>query len=771
MQHKHAAHWGAFSTQVENGRMVGVVPFAHDPDPSSIIDNIPEALHHPCRIARPAIRRGWLKGGPGGDRERRGAEPFIEVPWDEALDMVAAELRRVRDDHGNASIFAGSYGWASAGRFHHARTQLHRFLNTIGGYTDQVHTYSVSAGYSILPYAIGSAEAAMTVATGWDSILAHTRLLVAFGGLPLKNMQVAAGGLGEHSSGPFMRQAPERGIEFVSISPIRQDTADALGAAWLAVRPNTDVALMLALAHTLESEGLADRAFLDRYCTGYERFRAYLLGEDGGPARDADWAAPICEIAADDIRALARRMAGRRTLIATTWSLQRGDHGEQAFWMTIVLAAMLGQIGLPGGGFGFGYGSMGNIGNPRPATGGPALTAGTNPCPARIPVARIADMMLHPGASYDFEGRRLTFPDTRLVYWCGGNPFHHHQDLNRLVRAWRRPETVIVHEPWWTPTAKFADIVLPSTTTLERNDIAASGRDRFFLAMHRAIAPLGEARNDHDIFRALAQRMGTLEQFAEDRDEAEWLRHLYDRARQQAAEASITLPSFDEFWETGHAELPRPADPVVLLENFRADPAKYPLRTPSGRIEIFSATVEGFGYADCPGHPVWLEPAEWLGGDSAKAWPLHLISNQPTTRLHSQMDCGAVSRAGKVAGREPLWMHPDDAARRGLVAGSVVRVFNARGATLAGLVVTDAVRPGVVQLATGAWYDPADPSVENSLDKHGNPNVLTLDKGSSRLGQGTIAHTTLVEVERFEGEPPPVTAFEPPEFVGRGRPG
>ena len=264
MEAKHAAHWGTFSARVANGRLVGVVPFAHDPDPSPIIGNIPAAVHHPCRVARPAIRKGWLDGGPGGKRGRRGAEPFVEVPWDEALDIVAAEIGRVRSAHGNASIFAGSYGWASAGRFHHARSQLHRFLNTVGGYTDQVHTYSVSAGYSILPYVIGSAEAAMTVATGWDSILAHTELFVAFGGLPLKNMQVAAGGLGEHSSGPFMRQAHARGIEFVSVTPIRQDTADVLNARWLALRPNTDVALMLALAHTLETEGLADLAFLDR---------------------------------------------------------------------------------------------------------------------------------------------------------------------------------------------------------------------------------------------------------------------------------------------------------------------------------------------------------------------------------------------------------------------------------------------------------------------------------------------------------------------------
>ncbi len=460
-------------------------------------------------------------------------------------------------------------------------------------------------------------------------------------------------------------------------------------------------------------------------------------------------------------------MAAKRTLINTNWSLQRGDHGEQPFWMTVVLAAMLGQIGLPGGGFGFGYGSMGNIGNPRRPVPAPMLSAGENPCDSWIPVARISDTLLNPGASYDFDGKQRTYPDIRFIYWCGGNPFHHHQDLNRLVEAWRRPETIIVNEPWWTATAKFSDIVLPSTTTLERNDIGATSRDRFILAMEQTIEPVGEARHDYDIFRGLAQRLGTEAAFTEDRDEADWLRHLYDRARQRAAERDVTLPSFDTFWRDGHVEVPQPDDPFVLFADYRADPDLFRLSTPSGRIEIFSEAIESFGYDDCPGHPAWLEPVEWLGGDVATRYPLHMISNQPRTRLHGQMDNGKISRESKVQDREPVWIHPDDAATRGLTDGDVARVFNDRGELLAGVVVTAEVREGVVQLSTGAWYDPADASATGSLDKHGNPNVLTLDKGTSRLGQGPIAHSTLVEIEKYESALPPVTAFKPPPIVER----
>ena len=302
-----------------------------------------------------------------------------------------------------------------------------------------------------------------------------------------------------------------------------------------------------------------------------------------------------------------------------------------------------------------------------------------------------------------------TYPDIRLVYWCGGNPFHHHQDLNRLIEAWRRPETVIVHEPWWTATARHADIVLPATTTLERNDIGANSRDRFIVAMEQAVEPVGEARNDHDIFTALAGRLGVVEAFTEGRDEREWMRHLYDVARQQAARKKIELPDFEDFWQHGYAESPVPERPFIVFEAFRNDPDDNPLQTPSGKIEIYSETIAGFGYDDCPGHPTWLEPAEWLGGEVAARYPLHMISNQPRTRLHAQMDHGPVSRESKISAREPVAINPDDAAARGISDGDVVRIFNDRGAVLAGAVLSDGVRAGVIRLSTGAWYDPVEP--------------------------------------------------------------
>jgi biotin/methionine sulfoxide reductase len=280
--------------------------------------------------------------------------------------------------------------------------------------------------------------------------------------------------------------------------------------------------------------------------------------------------------------------------------------------------------------------------------------------------------------------------------------------------------------------------------------------------MKQAIAPVGLARNDFDAFSDLAERFELRDLFTEMRTEMEWVRYLYETASEQAAKSGRPWDDFDRFWERGYFEMPASPKPIVLFEKFRANPNRHKLGTPSGRIEIFSEKIAGFGYDDCRGHPAWLEPTEWLGSPSAKTFPLHLITTQPSTRLHGQMDMGRVSQATKVAGREPIRINRDDAAARGISNGDIVRVFNNRGAILAGAVVSDEIRRGVVQMATGAWYDPEHPGVIGSLDKHGNPNVLTLDKGTSRLAQGPSAQTTLVQIEKFIGEPPPISAFNSP---------
>lgn len=753
-----STHWGAYRVSVADGRVQALSPFEEDEDPSPIGHGIVEVLDGPTRIAAPMVRRGWLEGGPGAAGHRRGEDAFVRIGWDEACRLVAAELDRVRREHGNRAIYAGSYGWASAGRFHHAQGQLKRFLNCIGGFTRSVNTYSFAAAEVVVPHVLGTFRGHLDTATGWESIAQACQLFVAFGGVPLKNGQISQGGLGRHVQKAGLLAAHEAGVRFVNVSPLRSDLMEEAGAEWLAPRPSTDTALMLSLAHVLLEEGLCDRAFLDRYTVGFDRFAAYLRGEADGVAKSAEWAAGICDLPSETIRGLARRMAGGRTMISVAWALTRQDHGEQPFWAAIALAAMLGQIGLPGGGIGFGYSAMNNVGLSRRAIDYASLPQGHNPVRDFIPVARITDMLENPGGAFDYDGRRYEYPDIRLVWWAGGNPFHHHQDLNRLRRAWARPETVIVNEWCWNSLAKHADIVLPCTTSLERSDIALTPKDPYQMVMDQAIEPVGEARSDHDILRGIAAEMGVEEAFTEGRSPEEWQRWLYDVSRQQASRAGVAMPDWETFQRDGWFKVPEPERPTVMMEAFRADPEAHPLATPSGRIEIVSATVAGFGYDDCPGHPAWMTPAEWLGG--AAAGQLHLISNQPGNKLHSQLDHGPVSRGDRAEGREPVLMHPDDARARGLASGQLVRLANARGACLATLRVGDGIRPGVVQISTGAWFDP-----DGGTCRNGNPNAVTLDKGTSRLAQGPIAHSCLVEVVAVDGPAPPSRAYEPPVIL------
>jgi biotin/methionine sulfoxide reductase len=713
------SHWGAFRVLTENNRIVGTEAFAPDPHPSAIPKTLPAAVHHDSRVARPSFRRGWLAGGERA-RDLRGRDEFVELPWDEALDITAAEMQRVIAEHGNGSIFGGSYGWASAGRFHHALSQVHRFLNVSGGYVSSIASYSTAAAQAIVPHIFGMhfLKFSWGFQNAWPTIAQHTQTLVMFGGINPKNSQVSMGGVTHHETDGWFREFARSGMRRINVSPQITDTP--AGAEWMPVIPGTDTAMMLGIAHVLETEDRVDRTFIKRCTEGYDRFRGYLLGDSDGVAKSPEWAADICGITAQSIRELARSMASTRTLITVAWSLQRAQNGEQPFWMAATLAAMLGQIGLPGGGIGYGYGAIGGVGVSVKRLAGLTFPQGDNAISDFIPVARIADMLLNPG--------------------------QHHQDLNRLEQAFRRPETIIVHEPWWTATAKRADIVLPATTPYEREDIGRAMGDSYLFHMPRLIDPVDEARDDYEIFSALAQRMGLEQEFTQGRSAEDWLLHLYDEFRQSTSADGIDLPTFDELRERNWIDLPvRGAEfAQIPFAEFRENPEVAPLATPSGRIEIFSETIARFGYDECPGHPCWQAPDEWLGAELAARYPLHLVSPQPGDKLHSQMECAIADQPGARPGA--IEINPVDASARKLSDGDLVTVFNGRGACRARAHISDDIRPGVVSLSTGAWFDPDS----IGTDTQGNPNVLTRDLGTSRIGQGSSAHTTLVEIAHLQ---------------------
>ncbi len=757
---KTVAHWGGYEIR-DSKDGAQLVPNPSDTTPSVIGRGWQSAMQDKrTRILQPAVRAGWLNGDAGAARND---DAFVAVPWDEALDMAAAEIARIARDHGNTAIFGGSYGWASAGRFHHCHSQLRRFLNLAGGYVGQKDTYSHAAAEVLFPYITGMTNKETEEnATSWPLIADNCTLLLAFGGVSGRTAQIASGGTWTHEVDDWVSQAAENGMQTINVSPLRSDYQSQNSTTWLSIRPGTDVALMLALAYELVRNDLQDQDFLDRYTTGADVFINYVTGQSDGIAKSPDWAADICDIAPGDIRSLARKLAAHRVMISVAWGVQRSDHGEQPIWCALALACLLGQIGQPGLGFGFGYGSTAPPGRPKRFISWPAMPQGRNPVKDFIPVSRIADMLQSPGATYRYRGETRHYPDIKLVYWAGGNPFHHHQDLNQLETAWQKPETVIVQDHSWTATARRADIVLPATSPLEREDLFLNRRDPNLIAMRQLMPPLGEARHDHDIFSALSQRLGLRDQFTEGRDENGWKHWMWTQCQAVAQSEGFELPSYETFQQTGHFVIPDQEQSRILFKDFITDPVKNPLATPSGRIELFSQQIAQMNLPDCAGHPKWFAPQEWLG--AAKPGQLHLISNQPNTRLHSQLDNGSESRARKIQGREPCHLHPDTCAALGLQDGDIVRLFNMRGACLSAVKTDAQMRRDVVVLPTGAWLD-IQTTGAGRLDVHGNPNMLTIDKGTSELAQGNIAHTALVSVEKWTGALPDIRVFDPPRFA------
>jgi biotin/methionine sulfoxide reductase len=389
------------------------------------------------------------------------------------------------------------------------------------------------------------------------------------------------------------------------------------------------------------------------------------------------------------------------------------------------------------------------------------MPQGINPKSSFIPVARIADMLENPNQDFTYNGDTYRYHEAKMILWSGGNPFHHHQDLARLDRLWQRPDTVVVMDHSWTATARRADIVLPTTSALERDDLMINRRDDTMIYMSAAMPPMGEARDDFDILADLSKRFDAFGSFTEGRTSTDWLAHLWAACQKMGLRHGFDMPDFSTFKKDGIFEVPEAYDLRIQFSDFIADPKVNPLKTRSGKIELQSQSIAEMQLEDCPDSPQWMPPVE--GVFDAASDELHLISGQPDTRLHSQNDNGSVSRASKHLGREVCTLHPYTAKVHGLVAGDIALIENKRGACLAGVAVSDTLRRDCLALSTGAWLDLR--TIDGKLICiHGNPNMVTLDKGSTHLSQGNIAHTTVVRVSKWTKALPEISVFDQPKF-------
>ncbi|MFU0842677.1 MAG: trimethylamine-N-oxide reductase [Burkholderia sp.] len=645
-----ASRWGIVRAHVQGGKMTHLTPFEFDYAPSPNLNGLCQLPYSPSRIRFPMVRESYLKNGPAS-RDKRGEDKWVRVSWDKALDLVASEMKRIYGKYGPSAMFGRSYGWMSTGMVNAAITLQNRLLSLCGGYIHCINSYSTAAISRILPYVIGSSEAA---STSWDNVLKHSERIVLWGCDPLVTNDIDWFTTIHNGAGYFRALKENKNIKTISINPLQTDTAEYLGSEWIAPRPGTDCAMMLGMMYELETSGKADHAFLEKYTYGWNELRDYIMGKSDGVKKTPQWAASKCGVPAERIISLAHEMQEHRTMIMMGWGIQRTQYGEQPHWMGYALASVLGQIGLPGGGIGTNY-HYSNGGAPTgygPFVGGipGAPDAVLKPAvPYKgskvIPVARFVDCILNPGKTIDFNGTKVTYPEVRMVMWAGGNPFTHQPETMKLERAFKKPDTVVVTDYVWTATARHADIVLPACTVFEHNDITSIGTYSHdgIIGMHQAIEPRWESKPDYWIFSQLAKRMGVEKEFTEGLDEMGWIRRLYNNAKKMGDRVNLGMPEFDEFWKKGYIMFdvrPESRD-YVAFAKFREDPKKNALATESGLIQLFSPKIAGYKYDDCLGHPSYFEPSEGVN-TATKAAPLALMACKSRYRMHSQLD-GTVS--------------------------------------------------------------------------------------------------------------------------------
>jgi anaerobic dimethyl sulfoxide reductase subunit A len=498
----------------------------------------------------------------------------------------------------------------------------------------------------------------------------------------------------------------------IVIDPRRSASVTRLGTQWIPVRPGTDTALMMAVLYVLLDEKLVDTAFVEKYSVGFDDLERHVLGLGGADARTPRWAKAVCGTPAEAIVQFARQYGRTRpAALIPGWSLQRTIGGEEATRMTIALQVATGNLGIPGGSSGsplwnsLPYPRMGEIGVP------------SNPVEKPLPEYRWPDAIL--------EGKRGGYPsDIKAIYNVGGNYLIQGSDIHKNIRAFGQVEFAVCHDYVLTPTARYCDVVLPTTTFLERDDIVFPGGGNYVLFSNQAVPPLHEARNDYDIFCELADRLGFLSDYGEGKSAEEWLKSFV---------ADSEVPDYEAFKRTG---IHMGADQLrVGLSDFVADPQSHPLNTPSGRVEISSTAYAETGFSPIP---------ECRILETTDQYPLRLVTPHPKFRIHSQYDNISWFKERE---RQVLWIHPHDAAERGIENERKVNVSSPEGKMRIITRVTEDIMPGVVCLLQGAW-----PSFEpDGTDTAGAANVLT-STVPTLPSHGSRTHSVLVQVTQVHGD-------------------
>ena len=688
---------------------------------------------HPGRLKYPMKRVG-----------KRGEGKFERISWDEAMDILAKEWVRIRDAYGPGSRYV-LYGTGSQGVMKPANL-LRRLLNLDGGYLGYFNSYSSACVSYVDTYMFGTPDCAHSAAD-----VLNTKLLILW-----------ADNSAESIFGPdrnyYLAKLKTMGVKIICIDPRRSQTAIAYADEWIPIKPASDAALADAMAYVIWSEGLQDQQFMDRCCVGFdeehmppgvpagESYKNYLFGGKDGIPKTPEWAEPITGIPADKIREIARLYATTKpACIAAGLGAQRHRNGEQAAKGISMLCCLTGNVGIPGGSNG------GNASNMREHRGIGLFTDRTvNPYPAKIPTFLWTKAIEH-GTEMTPKDDRVKGADRldsniKMLFSMASNILiNQHSDINDTIRILEdetKCEFIVVSDIFMTPSARYADLLLPATSLFEgENVIVPWVGGNYLLKNNPAIRPIFECRFEWDWLKDLADKLGLYEEFTEGKPALRtWLRENYDILREKEKE----LPDYDEFSRAGGWKYREQVNQVAFSEEVK-DPEHHRFWTPSGKIEIFSKRLYDMKDPAIPAIPGYQACAEGPEDPARAEYPLQLIGWHTRRRCHTIHDNNEWMEEVE---KPMVWINPKDAEKRQIHTGDTVEIFNRRGIIRMPALVTDRITEGVCGMPQGAWYTP-ERAGETSPDLRGSINVLT-GTDPSPLAKGNPQHTNLVEIRKYQ---------------------
>lgn len=698
----------------------------------------------------------------------RGDGKFERISWDQALDEIAEKLKATIARYGNEAVFI-NHGSGNNGVAVNSRRCTQRFFNLIGGNLNFFSDYSAGQFQHAWPYlfgdfaATGYTSAALSQDTNVGSYMeqiANAKLYVGFGNNPAVTR--ASGGGQAFGFGCAVRKGRPR---MIMIDPIYTDSMLGNEDEWVPIRPGTDAALVEGMAYVMITENLVDQEFLDRYCIGYDEktlpksapansdYKSYILGKgpDGLP-KTPQWAARETGVPSETIVRLAREIATTKPLfVAQGWGPQRHANGDSLTLAIAMLPILTGQIGLPGT----------NNGAREADQAGFAASIPVPPNPVKASIClNVWHRAITDAASMTVENglaKNTTGLHSNIKFMWetqGNNVINQHTGSNEMAKLLRTPGLIdcfVVVDNMMTPTARFADYVLPDVLGPEVDDFSADsysvGGQCYLIAMQKAVEPQWEQKPNYEIMREMARRFGVEDKYTEGKTYRDWMIEAYEATRKKAPE----LPSFEEFWKRGIVRYSVPADTGITMESFRRDPQKSPLKTPSGKIEIYSERLaeraekeplpEGIGQK-ITALPSYVVSREMLGkGDPLEAkYPLEAYGYHGKGHTHSSY---ANLPWLKEIAPDELMINPIDAEPRGIKTGDDVIVKNDRGAIRLPAKVTPRIIPGLVAFPQGGWYAPD----KDGIDRGACANTITSQEPTP-VGKCSGMHTNLVEVTK-----------------------